>query len=47
MSEIPLPGKDYQAVLELLYCIMPGRQKSVTRKTNLYLIIFNTMSCRL
>ena len=43
ISEIPLPGKEYQAVLELLYCIMPGVKKSVTRKANLYIniIIFN------
>ena len=47
ISEIPLPEKGYQAVLELLYCIMPGVKKAVTRKANLYLniIIFN--KCRL
>ena len=31
-SEIPLPGKKYSAVLELLLCITPGFRKFVTCK---------------
>ena len=31
-SEIPLPEKSYQAVLEMLLCITPGINKHITRK---------------